>query len=217
MKGDETLPPGVGYFGKLLSTNAQGELLCDIEAVIKHAPLYLPTMPRTGKPFSVWMTNCGTLGWVSDKDGGYRYQGMHPITGERWPNIPECLLTVWDKVTQGAPAPEACLVNVYGPKARLGSHVDRDEEDLSQPVVSISLGDTASFHVGGKRRSDAKCRALLTSGDVVVLAGEARLLYHGVDRVYSGTSDLCPRHGRINLTLRRVNWPYAGPEPVTGG
>lgn len=187
-----------------LSPEQQAELLGKIRDVLAAAPLYAPTMPRTGKPFSVRMTNCGPVGWVSDKLGGYRYQPTHPLTGRLWPAMPTLLLRIWQD-TGGYPAPpEACLINYYAQGAKMGSHRDEDEEEAAAPVVSISLGDDATFHVGGLRRSDPKQRMVLRSGDVVVLGGSARMAYHGIDRVHAGTSRLLPEGGRLNLTLRRV-------------
>jgi len=150
------------------------------------------------------MTNAGPLGWVTDKDGGYRYQPTHPVTGEPWPAIPDLLTRLWDEVANYPAPPEACLINFYSAKSKLGSHVDADEEDTLAPVVSVSLGDDAAFHIGGHKRSDPKVRMVLKSGDVVVLGGAARRAYHGVDRLLTGTSRLVPAGGRINLTLRRV-------------
>lgn len=162
-------------------------------------------MPRTGKPFTVRMTNFGPLGWVSDKDGGYRYQPAHPVTGRPWPAIPETLLRAWEEIGGYARPPEACLLNWYAPGARMGLHQDRDEDDLEAPVVSLSLGDTALFRIGGVKRSDPTRSFRLASGDAMALAGAARLAFHGVDRILSGTSSLLPQGGRINLTLRRVS------------
>ena len=187
-----------------LSHELQLTLLADIRAVIDIAPLYSPTMPRTGKPFSVRMTNCGALGWVSDKDGGYRYQAAHPVTGQPWPAISQILLDIWREIVRHPAPPEACLINHYVDGTKMGSHQDRDEHDLTAPVVSISLGDEATFHVGGRQRMDPKTRVRLRSGDVVVLEDESRLAFHGIDRVFSGTSRLLAEGGRINLTLRRV-------------
>jgi alkylated DNA repair protein (DNA oxidative demethylase) len=168
-------------------------------------------MPRTGRPFSVAMTNLGPLGWVSDRAGGYRYQPTHPQTGEAWPPIPDVVLDVWRRVAEYPHDPEACLVNYYAPTARMGLHRDRDEEDFSAPVVSISLGDDCRFRVGGTARGDPTRSLKLSSGDVVVLAGDTRLAFHGVDRIHPGTSTLLdewfPAGGRINLTLRRVTRP----------
>jgi alkylated DNA repair protein (DNA oxidative demethylase) len=161
-------------------------------------------MPRTGKPFSVRMTNCGPLGWVSDAQGGYRYQATHPETGNPWPSIPPLALRAWAEAGAYALPPDACLVNSYDPAARMGLHQDRDEQDLAAPVVSISLGDTCLFRFGGTSRSGGTKSIRLQSGDVVVIGGASRLAYHGVDRIIAGSSTLLGEPGRINLTLRRV-------------
>jgi DNA oxidative demethylase len=189
-----------------LDRAAQEALLAAVREAIREAPLYTPTMPRTGQPFSVRMANCGPLGWVSDA-GGYRYQPTHPATGRPWPPIPELALRAWRELAGDAAAPEACLINVYVPTARMGLHQDRDEKDFSAPVLSLSLGDTCLFRVGGTRRGDPTRSFRLASGDAVVLGGEARLAFHGVDRIMPGTSTLLPEGGRINLTLRRVRPP----------
>ena len=186
-----------------LDRAGQEALLAAVREAIREAPLYTPTMPRTGQPFSVQMTNCGPLGWVSDA-AGYRYQPTHPITSRPWPAIPELALRAWRDFAPNAPAPEACLINVYAPTARMGLHQDRDEKDFSAPVLSLSLGDTCLFRVGGTRRNDPTRSFRLASGDAVVLGGEARLAFHGVDRIMAGTSTLLAEGGRINLTLRRV-------------
>lgn len=192
-----TLRPG--YF----DPDGQRALLAEIESVIDAAPLYVPRMPRTGKPFSVRMTNCGPLGWVSD-EAGYRYQAHHPETGAPWPPMPAALKALWQAV--GAPGePEACLVNLYGEGAKLGLHQDSDEIDREAPVVSVSLGDTGRFRLGGTTRRAPTRSFPLNSGDVVVFGGPARLIYHGIDRVITGSSTLVRGGGRINLTLRRVN------------
>jgi len=195
------------YFPLKLDAVAQKALLSELGAVVAAAPLFTPTMPRTGNPMTVRMTNCGPLGWVTDKERGYRYQATHPETGRPWPPIPAMLLALWDEVSGYPQPPEACLVNYYAGPAKMGLHQDKDEEDFAAPVLSVSLGDTAIFRVGGKTRKDATERYELRSGDVFLLAGEDRLAYHGVDRVLPGTSDLLPEGGRFNLTLRRVTKP----------
>jgi len=195
---------GFRHLPGYLAPPLQAELVRRIGEVVAAAPLYTPTMPRTGKPFSVRMTNCGALGWVSDKAGGYRYQASHPVTGQPWPAMPKILLDVWADVAGYPAPPEACLVNLYDPGAKMGSHRDEDERDIAAPVLSISLGDDATFHIGGLQRAGAKRRLLLKSGDVVVLGGAARMAYHGIDRIHPGTSRLLLQGGRINLTLRRV-------------
>jgi alkylated DNA repair protein (DNA oxidative demethylase) len=199
-QGFRSLP---GYFEQ----TAQTRLLEVIRCVIAQAPPYIPAMPKTGKQMSVRMTNCGPLGWVTDQERGYRYQGVHPVTGRPWPAIPSALLDLWSDVAGYPALPEACLINYYSHSARMGSHRDADEQDLSAPVVSVSLGDDAVFHIGGPRRSDPKVRMTLRSGDVVVLGGDARLAYHGIDRMLPGTSSLLGEGGRFNLTLRRVAKP----------
>jgi alkylated DNA repair protein (DNA oxidative demethylase) len=192
------------YLPGKLQDAEQRKLLDALRAVMEEAPLFTPTMPRSGKPMSVRMTNCGPLGWVTDKERGYRYQATHPETGKTWPAIPEALLTVWREVA-GYPAdPEACLVNYYVGDARMGLQQDKDEEDFAAPVVSVSLGDSAVFRVGGLARKDPTQAFELKSGVVVVLSGEVRLAYHGIDRILPGTSALLPEGGRLNLTLRRV-------------
>lgn len=182
----------------------QIELLGAVRALIAVAPLYTPTMPRSGKPMSVRMTNSGALGWVTDKERGYRYQATHPETGKPWPKIPKILLDLWEEVTVYRLPPEACLVNYYAGDAKMGLHQDKDEEDFDAPVLSVSLGDTAIFRVGGTTRNDETRKFELKSGDVFVLGGEDRLAFHGIDRILPGTSDLLAEGGRFNLTLRRV-------------
>jgi DNA oxidative demethylase len=200
-------PEGFRHLPGHLSPARQAELLSHVRSVLAEAPLYVPTMPRTGKPLSVRMTNCGPLGWVSDKAGGYRYEAEHPLTGWPWPAMPDLLLRLWREVAGYPAPPEACLVNYYGPGARMGSHRDEDEAEIRAPVLSVSLGDDATFHIGGLQRSGPKWRLLLRSGDVVVLGGAARRAYHGIDRIHPGTSTLLPEGGRLNLTLRRVTLP----------
>jgi alkylated DNA repair protein (DNA oxidative demethylase) len=135
---------------------------------------------------------------------GYRYEPRHPITGEAWPSIPAALLAMWAELTADGPPPDACLVNLYRPGARMGLHQDRDEADFSHPVISVSLGDHALFRIGGPDRRAATTSLRLASGDVCMLAGDARLAFHGIDRIVSGSSRLIPGGGRLNLTLRRA-------------
>ena len=189
-----------------LDRAAQEALLAAVRGAIRQAPLFTPAMPRSGKPFSVRMTNCGPLGWVSDA-GGYRYQPTHPDTGRPWPPMPEVALRAWHDLAGYRAPPEACLINVYAPTARMGLHQDRDEQDFAAPVVSLSLGDTCLFRFGGTGRGAPTRSFRLASGDAVVLGGPARLAFHGVDRIMPGTSTLLPEGGRINLTLRRVRVP----------
>ena len=185
-----------------LDAAAQAALAAEVLAAVADAPLYRPVTPG-GQAMSVRMTNFGPLGWVTDA-AGYRYEPCHPETGRPWPPIPAVLLKLWDEVAPTSTPPDACLVNVYGPDARMGLHRDSDEADFSFPVLSISLGDTAVFRLGGPSRRDPTRSFRLASGDVCLLFGEARLWFHGVDRVLPGSSRLIEGGGRINLTLRRA-------------
>ena len=201
------LPRGVRHMPGYLDAAAQRALVEEIRAVVQAAPLYAPAMPRTGKEMSVRMTNCGALGWVTDRERGYRYQPTHPLTGAPWPAIPEALLGVWAEVANYGHPPEACLVNFYAADAKMGLHQDRDEAELAAPVVSVSLGDACLFRVGETTREGRTTSFRLESGDVVVLGGEGRLAFHGVHRIYASSSALLRNGGRINLTLRRVTVP----------
>jgi alkylated DNA repair protein (DNA oxidative demethylase) len=200
------MTPGLRYLPGHLSLGDQHKLVETLRAAVAEAPLVTPVMPRTGRPFTVRMTNLGPLGWVSDR-AGYRYQAHHPETGKPWPPIPEMVLDVWRQVSGYPHEPEACLVNFYHGGAKMGLHRDADEEDFSAPVVSISLGDTAVFRMGGSERGGKTETLKLSSGDVLVMGGQSRLCYHGIDRVLTGTSTLLKDGGRINLTLRRVTRP----------
>jgi alkylated DNA repair protein (DNA oxidative demethylase) len=195
-----------------LDRAGQEALLAAVREVIREAPLYTPRVP-SGKPMSVKMTNCGSLGWMTDA-AGYRYQALHPETRRPWPPVPDILLRAWDELAHYPHPPEACLINYYAAEARMGLHQDRDEEDFAAPVVSLSLGDTGLFRVGGTKRKDPTQSFRLASGDAVVLAGPARLAYHGIDRIQPGTSTLLTEGGRINLTLRRVRRPSLKPQAI---
>jgi alkylated DNA repair protein (DNA oxidative demethylase) len=197
---------GFRFLPEYFSPAAQKELLSEVLALLDHNPLYRATMPRTGKPMSVRMTNLGPLGWISDING-YRYGELHPETGRPWAAIPETLLDLWTAVSDYPAPPQACLVNWYEASSRLGLHIDADETARDAPVVSVSLGSRARFRLGGEMRSDPTSSMRLASGDVVVLGGRSRRAYHGVDRIYPESSTLVPGGGRINLTLRRVTAP----------
>jgi DNA oxidative demethylase len=197
---------GLRYFPARFDRAGQETIRDLIAKAAKIAPFYTPMMPRSGRPFSVRMTNMGPLGWVSDR-AGYRYQATHPETDEPWPAIPPLILDLWREVSGYPHDPQACLVNLYREGAKMGLHRDEDEEDFAAPVVSISLGDTAVFRIGGTERGGATETLKLSSGDVLVMGGPSRLRYHGIDRVLTGTSTLIEGGGRINLTLRRVTRP----------
>jgi alkylated DNA repair protein (DNA oxidative demethylase) len=200
------IQPGVTHWPGLLDRTAQEHLLADLREAVRAAPLFTPVMPRTGKPFSVRMSNCGPLGWVSDR-AGYRYQPTHPETGAPWPPIPAPLTALWHDLTGYPHPPEACLLNVYAASARMGLHQDRDEQDFDAPVLSLSLGDTCIFRIGSDTRAAPTRSLRLQSGDALAFGGPSRLAFHGVDRLLPGTSTLLPQGGRINLTLRRVTPP----------
>jgi len=192
---------GFRLWPSLLDAHEQAQLIEDVTQRLAQAPLYRPETPG-GRPFSVQMSNFGPLGWVSDARG-YRYQSTHPVTGASWPDIPPLLIGLWHHLTGYAQEPDACLVNIYKGEAKMGLHQDRDEKDLSAPVLSISLGDTALFRIGAA--SGGRTQSLrLASGDVCALTGPARLARHGIDRLLAGSSRLVPDGGRINLTLRKA-------------
>lgn len=186
-----------------LTRAQQEQIVADVSKCIEKSPLFRPRMPRSGKPFSVRMGNLGEFGWVSDKSG-YRYQKNHPENGVPWPPIPTSIRAVWQEISDCSYPAEACLVNFYDINAKMGLHRDADEADFTAPVVSISLGDTAVFRMGGADRKGPTSSIKLESGDVVVIGGPARLYYHGIDRVLGGSSSLLKNGGRLNLTLRRV-------------
>jgi alkylated DNA repair protein (DNA oxidative demethylase) len=205
-------PDGFRFLPGYFDRQAQRELMDAIVAIQPQTPFWQATMPRTGQPLSVRLTNFGALGWVTDKAKGYRYEKVHPETGQAWTAIPDALLNLWDEVSDYPAPPEACLVNWYRPDSKMGMHVDWDEEATDAAVVSISLGDKARFRIGGPQRGGKTASMIVSSGDVVVLGGAARRCHHGVDRIYPETSTLVPRDvfpegGRINLTMRRVTIP----------
>jgi len=184
-----------------LDIAAQRAVLAAVRDVVKAAPLFRPDTPY-GKPMSVRMTAAGLYGWHSDKRG-YRYLPNHP-GGRPWPAIPVQVLDIWRAVTGLEREPECCLINYYGAEAKMGLHQDRDEASMEWPVVSVSLGDEGLFRMGNVTRGGKTQSHWLQSGDVVVMGGDARLAYHGVDRIRAGSSTLLPKGGRLNLTLRVV-------------
>ena len=168
------------YFPHHLDRAAQQALLADLRRIIAAAPLYTPTMPRSGKAMSVRMTNCGPLGWVTDQERGYRYQATHPETGKPWPPMPLALLDLWRTVADYPFPPEACLVNYYAGAAKMGLHQDKDEQDFAAPVLSVSLGDTGIFRVGGTvaQGPDQDIRAQIRRRGRAGRRGPARLSRH---------------------------------------
>lgn len=194
--------PGFRLLPGRLDEATQAELAQAVLALTEQSPTYRPVTP-SGKAMSVAMTNLGDLGWITDARG-YRYEPRHPLTGHPWPPIPGPLNALWAELCDPAVPPDCCLVNRYDANSKMGLHRDFDEADFRFPVLSVSLGDSAIFRLGGLRRGDPSGQIRLASGDVVVLGGEARRAYHGVDRVIAGSSRLIPGGGRINLTLRRA-------------
>jgi alkylated DNA repair protein (DNA oxidative demethylase) len=197
---------GLRLYPGYLDRGAQMALVAALEQIFAAAPLFTPRMPKSGRPMSVRMSNCGPLGWITD-EAGYRYEPNHPITKQAWPPMPDVLIAAWNELGGYRYPPQACLINFYGEAAKMGLHQDRDEEDFDAPVVSLSLGDSCLFRIGGPKRGDPTRSLRLSSGDALVLAGNDRLAFHGVDRIYPGTSTVLAQGGRINLTLRRVTRP----------
>lgn len=198
------LAPGAVLLGAF-ALPLQAELLDAIDRVAAGSPFRHMLTPG-GRHMSVAMTNCGALGWISDR-GGYRYAALDPQSGRPWPAMPESFLELAASAAERAGfagfVPDACLVNRYEPGARLTLHQDRDERDFSAPIVSVSLGLPAVFLFGGERRADRPQRVSLAHGDVVVWGGPARLRFHGVLPLADGNHPSTGRH-RINLTLRRA-------------
>jgi alkylated DNA repair protein (DNA oxidative demethylase) len=197
--------PGAVLLPAFARSSAQ-QLLQALEAVLAEAPLWHMQTPG-GYTMSVATSSCGSLGWVSDRQG-YRYAAHNPQTHQLWPPMPDCFTALAQQAAQQAGyahfAPEACLINAYAPGAKLSLHQDRDEKDTTAPIVSVSLGLPAVFQFGGLRRTERTQRLRLAHGDVVVWGGPSRLAFHGVLPLADGQHALLGRR-RINLTFRRVN------------
>jgi len=180
-------------------------LVADAAVVARAAPFRHLVVPG-GHTMSVAMTNCGRVGWVSDRTG-YRYDPHDPATGSPWPAIPASFLALAARAAAEAGFPnydpDACLINRYTAGCKLGLHQDRDEKDAWSPIVSVSLGLPATFLWGGRKRGDPVRRMRLESGDVVVWGGRARFVYHGVAPLKAGDHPLTGS-ARINLTFRKV-------------
>ena len=200
----ERLAPGAWLLGGFALGRAM-ELLAAIEGIEAAAPFRHLVTPG-GFRMSVAMTNCGTLGWVSDRRG-YRYDSRDPLSGVPWPQMPPVFLELAQSAARAGGfegfAPDACLLNRYEPGARLTLHQDKDERDFSAPIVSVSLGLPAIFLFGGEARTDKPRRVPLRHGDVVVWGGPARLRYHGVLALKNGVHDALGSR-RVNLTFRRA-------------
>jgi DNA oxidative demethylase len=183
----------------------QHELLTAIDGIIAQSP-FRHMMTPGGYQMSVAMTNCGSVGWVTDRSG-YRYDCNDPVTEKPWPEMPAIFCELAGQTAAQAGfarfRPEACLINRYEPSARLSLHQDRDEKNFDEPIVSVSLGLPAIFLWGGPRRSDRPQRFRLEHGDVVVWGGPSRLFFHGVAPLADGEHALLGRR-RINLTFRKA-------------
>jgi len=186
-------------------TEKAAELVAEIHQLLKVSPLRHMQV-RGGRSMSVAMSNCGKLGWLSDQNG-YRYDEIDPLTGRPWPAMPAIFLQASVAAAAEAGfadfAPDACLINRYEPGAQMGLHQDKDETNLSAPIVSVSLGLRATFLFGGTRRNDPRRRVPLESGDVVVWGAAARLVYHGIAKLQPGEHPLTGSC-RYNLTFRRA-------------
>jgi len=185
-----------------------------LDQIAARSPWRHMTVPG-GKRMSVANTNCGDLGWISDARG-YRYSATDPLTGLRWPEMPKAWRTLADRwaveagFEQGLPA-DACLINAYATGAKMSAHQDRDESDMQWPIVSLSLGASARFVMGGPTRSDKASAIMLMSGDVLVWGRSARLNYHGVGVPRKTAETSQPKvtlpYPRLNFTFRRAALP----------
>ncbi len=198
------LPQGAAIFpGMALSV--ESELLRALDDVVAAAPFRHMVTPG-GFTMSVAMTNCGALGWITDRRG-YRYAASDPQSNTPWPEMPSVFRTLAESAAHAAGyldfSPDACLVNRYEPGARMSLHQDKNERDMTAPIVSVSLGLPAVFQVGGLERTDAVERLALLHGDVLVWGGPSRLVYHGILPLKDGTHPQLGR-ARINLTFRKA-------------
>lgn len=203
----ETLAPGALLLRGMAAAFVP-ILLDDLARIVAEAPLRHMKTP-SGLRMSVAMSNCGPLGWISDR-AGYRYSALDPDSGRPWPALPASFLQLAQTAAAQAGfadfVPDACLINRYAPGAKLSLHQDKDERDFSAPIVSVSLGLPAVFLLGGLRRADRPSRHLLQHGDVVVFGGPSRLRYHGILPIQAADAAAHPQleNIRINLTLRKA-------------
>lgn len=200
----EQLGPGALVL-RQFAVREEAAILAALQSVEARAPFRHMVTP-SGYRMSVAMTNCGSLGWVTDKTG-YRYDAIDPVSGRPWPSMPESFLRLATAAAAEAGfakfVPDGCLINRYEPGTKLSLHQDRNERDYDQPIVSVSLGIPAVFLFGGLKRADKTSRVTLTHGDVVVWGGPARLRYHGVMPLKEGRHPLLGGQ-RINLTFRKA-------------
>lgn len=201
-RSKETLAPGA-FLLRGFALDVEAELRRVLDQITATAPFRHMVTPG-GYRMSVAMTNCGALGWITDRSG-YRYDGLDPDSGKPWPKMPTAFLELARRAaTEGGYqgfVPDACLINRYEPGARLSLHQDRNEKDFKAPIVSVSLGLPAVFRFGGDDRSDRARRVPIHHGDVAVWGGPSRLAFHGIAPLKDGEHETFGRR-RINLTLR---------------
>jgi len=192
------LAPGLTLFRRFLNDAAQLALAGEVAELVLRAPWFVPRMPRSGKAFSVRMTNCGCLGWVSDRDGGYRYQAAHPFTGNAWPAIPSSVLNIW---RARLPGQFIRFLRVWG-CTRTATRRSSPRRLFRSRLAIVAASVLAVCTEAIQQRSLNCAPAIL-----YVMGGAARLMFHGVDEIFAGSSGILPGGERINLTLRRVTRP----------
>jgi alkylated DNA repair protein (DNA oxidative demethylase) len=202
----QNLPEGVHYRPLAVQNPELGAFLAALKGVLEAVPP-VQTRVKGGGMTSAAMTNCGKVGWWSDKTG-YRYIPTDPATGRPWPPIPEAFQRVVRRLAVESPwpdfVPDACIINVYATGAKMGLHQDRDEKDFSQPIITVSLGDDGDFLIGGFARADKAVPLILHSGDALIMGGASRMRFHGIRKIYPGTSPLPDIQGRYSLTFRKA-------------
>ena len=200
------LPMGTTHLKNRINSALQCELFNATQLVAKSSEIsHLTT--KSGGAYSAKITSCGTVGWWSDAQG-YRYTENDPRSGKPWPRMPKLFLKSLKPALYGTSAegfePDACLINHYTKSARMGLHQDKDEADFSHPIITISLGATADFLIGGEKRSDPPQLIIVESGDIVIMGGKSRMRFHSIRKIYPGSSPLANLDGRISLTFRKA-------------
>ena len=202
----EPLPEGIWHRPGLFDPLFQADLARGVTEIAREAPIRQPRMKGKGV-FSAAITNAGQAGWWSD-ERGYRYERTQPGRRAPWPALPEIFIGAVARAVAGTPwpdfMPDACLINFYGPGAKMGLHQDKDERDFSQPIVTVSLGDAADFLIGGAKRAEPSRSVRVESGDVMIMGPPSRMLFHGVRKVFAGTSPISGVTGRYSLTFRKA-------------
>ena len=197
------------FFHNAIVHDDQIKIVLSISRIIKLYPFYNPRIPRFNRPFKMKITSAGLWGWNSDKNG-YGYISKHPITKLRWPKIPNTLISIWRKYSGEKILPNSCLFNLYNyPDSKLGLHQDKDENNFSFPVLSISIGNSAIFKYGETKKNLNKI--ILDSGTIVLMGGDSRLYYHGISKIirndkkdfFGSRIDCLPENSRICITMRR--------------